>query len=142
MWYSFAVKRQTMLMREKGVTVLDAAARYERRLFHGCPAHLVSKIAQQGFKRSFSGATSCVEASTLRQGRVLCSRRTVLNVARILGARCQRRTEHVSCSWTLRTRPSLSPTTTLGYRVLAVTSDTYTPHDDWDFDLDTHEPGD
>jgi len=56
LWYSFAVKRQTMLMREKGVP--DAAARYERRLFHGCPADMVSKIVQQGFNRSFTGATS------------------------------------------------------------------------------------
>jgi poly [ADP-ribose] polymerase 10/14/15 len=56
LWYSFAVKRQTMLMREKGVP--DAAARYERRLFHGCPAEMVSKIVEQGFNRSFTGATS------------------------------------------------------------------------------------
>ena len=56
LWYLFAVKRQTMLMREKNVP--DAAARYERRLFHGCPADMVSKIAQQGFNRSFTGVTS------------------------------------------------------------------------------------
>ena len=65
LWYSFAVKRQTMLIRERGM--LNAAARYERRLFHGCPAHLVSKIAQQGFNRSFTGATRRNKASTLRQ---------------------------------------------------------------------------
>ncbi len=56
LWYSFALKRQTMLMGEKSAA--GAAARYERRLFHGCPADLVSKIAQQGFNRSFTGATS------------------------------------------------------------------------------------
>jgi hypothetical protein len=56
LWYSFAVKRKTMLMRLKGVP--DAAARYERRLFHGCPAEMVSKIVEQGFNRSFTGATS------------------------------------------------------------------------------------
>jgi len=54
--YSFAVKKQTILMGE--MSVPGAAARYERRLFHGCPSDLVPKIAQQGFNRSFTGATN------------------------------------------------------------------------------------
>ena len=45
-----------MLIGEKSAP--GAAARYKRRLFHGCPADLVPKIAQQGFNRSFTGATS------------------------------------------------------------------------------------
>jgi hypothetical protein len=57
LWYSFVVKRQTMLMREKSLPNA-AVEHYEQRLFHGCPAHLVDRIAQQGFNRSFTGATS------------------------------------------------------------------------------------
>jgi len=56
LWYSFALKKRTMLM--AAMSAPGAAARYERRLFHGCPADLVPKIAQQGFNRSFTGATS------------------------------------------------------------------------------------
>ena len=57
LWYSFVVKRQTMLMREKSLPNA-AVEHYEQRVFHGCPAHLVDRIAQQGFNRSFTGATS------------------------------------------------------------------------------------
>ena len=45
LWYSFVVKRQTMLMREKSLPNA-AVEHYEQRLFHGCPAHLVDRIAQ------------------------------------------------------------------------------------------------
>ena len=59
MWQSFAVKRQTVLMRDRSMPVATAAARYERpALFHGCPAHIVPKIVQQGFNRVFTGTTS------------------------------------------------------------------------------------
>jgi len=58
MWQSYAVKRQTILMREPGLGAA-AAARFERpSLFHGCPHDLVPKIVQQGFNRAFTGLTS------------------------------------------------------------------------------------
>merc|ERR1711907_427566 len=53
MWQTFAVKRQTVLQREKDTA---AAARFERRwLFHGTDQDTVPKITQQGFNRSFCG---------------------------------------------------------------------------------------
>merc|ERR1712093_444688 len=62
MWQSYAVKRQTILMREKQgarVGALDRdpeASRFERIwLFHGTNAEVVDKIVQQGFNRSFCG---------------------------------------------------------------------------------------
>ena len=60
MWQTYAVKRQTVVMRDGlGVQAGTSAARCERPcLFHGCPAHIVPKIVQQGFNRSFTGTTS------------------------------------------------------------------------------------
>jgi hypothetical protein len=60
MWQTYAVKRQTVVMRDGvGVQAATSAARYERPcLFHGCPAHIVPKIMLQGFNRSFTGTTS------------------------------------------------------------------------------------
>jgi len=60
MWQSFAVKRQTILQREKednAVTANDNnASRYERIwLFHGTDEDTVPKITTQGFNRSFCG---------------------------------------------------------------------------------------
>merc|ERR1711998_165795 len=52
MWQSYAVKRQTIMSREKGT----AAERLERRwLFHGTNIEVLDKIVQQGFNRSFCG---------------------------------------------------------------------------------------
>merc|ERR1711959_9175 len=53
LWQSFAVKRQTVLQREKDVS---ASSRFERAwLFHGTTEDIVPKIVQQGFNRSFCG---------------------------------------------------------------------------------------
>ena len=53
MWQSYAVKRQTILQREKNQA---SAARLERKwLFHGTDEQTVPKIIQQGFNRSFCG---------------------------------------------------------------------------------------
>merc|ERR1711959_438405 len=59
LWQSFAVKRQTVLQREKDVS---ASSLFERVwLFHGTTEDIVPKIVQQGFNRSFCGrnATMC-----------------------------------------------------------------------------------
>lgn len=59
MWQSFAVKRQTILQREKDQA---SAGRLERKwLFHGTDEATVPKIIHQGFNRSFCGknATAC-----------------------------------------------------------------------------------
>ena len=53
MWQSFAVKRQTVLQREKDPKL--AAVRFEKELFHGTDQDTVPKITQQGFNRSFCG---------------------------------------------------------------------------------------
>ena len=61
MWQSYAVKRQTVLQREKkSASSLSGAApkesRFERKwLYHGCQDEVVPKIVQQGFNRSFCG---------------------------------------------------------------------------------------
>merc|ERR1712072_936889 len=53
LWQSFAVKRQTVLQREKDAR---ASSRFERIwLFHGTTEDIVPKIVQQGFNRSFCG---------------------------------------------------------------------------------------
>jgi len=53
MWQSYAVKRQTVLAREKDK---HKASRFERVwLFHGTDEDTVPKITQQGFNRSFCG---------------------------------------------------------------------------------------
>merc|ERR1719440_1302060 len=53
LWQSFAVKRQTVLQREKDKS---ASTRLERVwLFHGTTEDIVPKITQQGFNRSFCG---------------------------------------------------------------------------------------
>merc|ERR1711871_1795130 len=53
MWQTFAVKRQTILQREKGVA---GESRLERKwLFHGTSEDTVPKIIQQGFNRAFCG---------------------------------------------------------------------------------------
>jgi len=55
MWQSYAVKRQTIVMREQG----DEATlkkKYERVwLFHGTNEDTIPKIITQGFNRSFAG---------------------------------------------------------------------------------------
>ena len=59
MWQSYAVKRQTVLQREKdGAANAGAASesRYERVwLFHGTDEETVPKIIEMGFNRSFCG---------------------------------------------------------------------------------------
>ena len=53
MWQSYAVKRQTVLAREKDQ---KSATRFERVwLFHGTDEDTVPKIIQQGFNRAFCG---------------------------------------------------------------------------------------
>lgn len=65
MWQSYAVKRQTIMMREKGAkadatTTRSAAHRYEKVwLFHGTDEQTVPKIVGQGFNRSFAGKNMC-----------------------------------------------------------------------------------
>merc|ERR1711988_496122 len=52
MWQSYAVKRQTILARERA----ENSSRFERAwLFHGTNAEVIPKIIQQGFNRSFCG---------------------------------------------------------------------------------------
>lgn len=59
LWQSFAVKRQTVLQREKDSK--RAAEQYERVwLFHGTIPDNVPKILQQGFNRSFCGRNACM----------------------------------------------------------------------------------
>jgi poly [ADP-ribose] polymerase 10/14/15 len=54
MWQSYAVKRQTVVQREKDTPA--EASRFERVwLFHGTDAETMEKIIQQGFNRSFCG---------------------------------------------------------------------------------------
>ena len=59
MWQSYAVKRQTVLQREKDGAANQGAkktSRYERVwLFHGTDEHTVPKIIEMGFNRSFCG---------------------------------------------------------------------------------------
>merc|ERR1712193_253504 len=53
LWQSFAVKRQTVMQREKDKS---ASSQLERVwLFHGTTEDIVPKITQQGFNRSFCG---------------------------------------------------------------------------------------
>merc|ERR1719473_848060 len=54
MWQSYAVKRQTVLAREKesGSSISPLERKW---LFHGTDEDTVPKIAQQGFNRSFCG---------------------------------------------------------------------------------------
>jgi poly [ADP-ribose] polymerase 10/14/15 len=53
MWQSYAVKRQSVLLREDPAI---AAARFERDcLFHGTDEGTVDKIVTMGFNRSFCG---------------------------------------------------------------------------------------
>ena len=53
MWQSYAVKRQTIVQREKDNA---GASRFERVwLFHGTDEGTVPKIIQQGFNRAFAG---------------------------------------------------------------------------------------
>jgi len=62
MWQSYAVKRQTIVMREKKAVgdVADDASRCEKVwLFHGTDQDTVPKIFQQGFNRSFCGKNMC-----------------------------------------------------------------------------------
>ena len=58
MWQSYAVKRQTVLQREKDDAAGKAtsASRFERVwLFHGTDQETVPKIIEMGFNRSFCG---------------------------------------------------------------------------------------
>lgn len=59
LWQSFAVKRQTLLSRERKcamTTAADAPSALERVwLFHGTASDTVPKVTQQGFNRSFCG---------------------------------------------------------------------------------------
>merc|ERR1712054_332303 len=60
MWQSYAVKRQTMVGREKA-SVNDSSRRFERIwLFHGTNTEVIPKIIQQGFNRSFCGKNATV----------------------------------------------------------------------------------
>merc|ERR1712188_247182 len=55
MWQSYAVKRQTIISREKNSKDV-ASQRCERKwLWHGTNAEVIPKIIQQGFNRSFCG---------------------------------------------------------------------------------------
>ena len=61
MWQSYAVKRQTVLQREKDSESDHGASRFERVwLFHGTDEATVPKIVQQGFNRSFCGKNATV----------------------------------------------------------------------------------
>lgn len=56
LWQSFAVKRQSILSREKRESTTGVRAdRFEKELFHGTCVDTVPKIIQQGFNRSFCG---------------------------------------------------------------------------------------
>merc|ERR1712196_535165 len=59
MWQSFAVKRQSVLTREKDTAAAGQAtsdSRFERVwLFHGTDEATVPKIIEMGFNRSFCG---------------------------------------------------------------------------------------
>ena len=56
MWQSYAVKRQTILLRESPDNPEGAAGKCEHRaLFHGTDQDTVPKIATSGFNRSFCG---------------------------------------------------------------------------------------
>ena len=52
-WQSFAVKRESVFVREKDES--RRAARFERHLWHGTNIEVLEKIVQQGFNRSFCG---------------------------------------------------------------------------------------
>ena len=52
-WQSFAVKRESVFVREKDEN--RRAARFERHLWHGTNIEVLEKIVQQGFNRSFCG---------------------------------------------------------------------------------------
>jgi len=56
MWNLFAVKRQSILVREAGADNAQAMRRFDRRwLFHGTDQDTAHKIISQGFNRSFCG---------------------------------------------------------------------------------------
>jgi len=56
MWQSYAVKRQTILTRERCEPGSAAARRIEREwLFHGTDEGTVQKVIEMGFNRSFAG---------------------------------------------------------------------------------------
>lgn len=58
LWRSFVAYKDAVMLREGG-DVAKAEARFERRwLYHGTPEDLTSKVAQQGFNRSYTGTTS------------------------------------------------------------------------------------
>jgi hypothetical protein len=62
MWQSYAVKRQTVLMREKDDSGKDLSqvSRFERVwVFHGTQPDTVPKIIGMGFNRSFAGLNMC-----------------------------------------------------------------------------------
>ena len=52
-WQSFAVKRQSVYIREPDET--KQSARFERVLWHASNEEVIPKIVQQGFNRSFCG---------------------------------------------------------------------------------------
>ena len=59
MWQSYAVKRQTIIMRDKDAKS-DNVSRLERIwLFHGTDGDTVPKIVGMGFNRSFAGKNMC-----------------------------------------------------------------------------------
>jgi hypothetical protein len=61
MWQSYAVKRQTVVSREKKQDNTKTQSRFERVwLFHGCHPDVVPNIMQQGFNRSFCGRNATV----------------------------------------------------------------------------------
>ena len=56
MWQSYAVKRQTILMRENALGDLEQEGKLDKRwLFHGTDEDTVYKIIVMGFNRSFAG---------------------------------------------------------------------------------------
>jgi len=57
MWQSFAIKRQTILQREKDDAHkhVSNSSRFELTLFHGTDEETVPKIVTQGFNRNFCG---------------------------------------------------------------------------------------
>jgi len=56
MWQSYAVRRRTLLERERETCQNHEVSRFERfPLFHGTREDVVRKIVQQGFNRSFCG---------------------------------------------------------------------------------------
>lgn len=58
LWRSFIAYKDAVMLREGG-DVVKAEARFEWKwLYHGTSENLVSKVAQQGFNRSYTGTTS------------------------------------------------------------------------------------